>query len=201
MNTTIVKAPYAGGFAGILPGDRIAVVNGVRLDRAVRVIGAFPNRLVLDPPYRSAVEWSLYADQHEVEVLVPEAARPFGPKRPPKRPVRVVEGVRLVSHGDGHWATEDGRHGIQREAGVTYCDEQHPMRFTTDLRRDVLARPHLYSAGAYNAARADRSGYLCDGGEHTYPVWTVWSDGTENDVAATMEAALEILASALRRQV
>lgn len=90
---------------------------------------------------------------------------------------RTIAGLRVISQGSGHWATEDGRFEIRLGYdGVTYCDEAHPMKLTAGLIADIKERPHLYPPEASWAVRIGKHGYLCPGSEeHILPdAWQVW---------------------------
>lgn len=188
-------------YADLHPGDRIVAVNGKMLPEPRVVDYVLSDRVRVVPPRPSSVEWWLYADQHEVEIAAAEPPPAPEPKKPRKPPSRVVEGVTLHSSGDGTWQSEDGHYGVQREDGVTFCDGEHPVRFTPALILSIRERPHLYPPSASWSVRVGKRGYLCPGvEEHTYPVWTSWAHNWLGDIADTMGAALDILATEIRRE-
>ncbi len=89
-------------------------------------------------------------------------------------------GVVLVSHGDGHWESEDGAWTIAHEQrGMTICDEPHPVRITPSMVE--YATSHLdnpFSRDVVFAVRSGKKGYWCPGGtEHEgEPVWILDSE-------------------------
>lgn len=111
---------------------------------------------------------------------------------------KSVAGLLLVSDGKGHWATADGRSGVQREYGLTTCDGPHPIRLSPSVRSTILAQTAAYPYEASWAAIRGAKGYRCPGNaEHPYPIWTVWHDGwfiEDGGIFPTMREALDRLA-------
>lgn len=198
--------------------DQVAVVNGERLSEPL-VVGTIEARRVrLVPPRESAVEWWLYEDQHDVEIVRPDVsalreiiegrAEKTIPTKPqpvakPKRPAsRTVEGIRLVSSGEGHWHSADGRYGVQLESGVTFCVDKHPVKITRQLRQ-WAEENHTRSVAqpVLSAIAMGRRGYLCPGDEeHGYPVWTIWVNGeVVDETGDTFAAALDIFGAEIRK--
>ena len=204
----------------VRPGDRVVAVNGRPLPWVLVVEEVLDGgrSARVTPPHPTPVEWRLYADRDldvqtatEPAPTAPEpqpAPEPLAaaskPRRPHRVPSKTVEGIRLLSGGGGHWASEDGRYGVQQEWGLTFCEDQHPARLNADSRREVLANPRAYSTAKVEAARRGARGYLCPGGqEHAYPVWTAWAPGARGadlSAADSMSEALDVLAAAIRAE-
>ena len=93
---------------------------------------------------------------------------------------RIIDGLKVISQGDGRWLTEDGRYEIRLGyGGLTTCDEAgHPVRITRDLAADIRDNPHAYPAEASWAVRTNQRGYFCPGSEtHQAPDdWQVWDN-------------------------
>lgn len=186
MSTTAVRH--------LRPGDRVVAVNGSTIP--ARTVDHVDDRgsAWLVPLQGQGTTHRLYDDQHTVAV---EPA----PVVPARVAVRIVAGLRLVSQGEGRWATADGLSGVQRESGLTFCDEAHPVRLSASLIEAVKANPHNYPSKASWAVRIGAKGYLCPGQEdHTYPIWTAWHRTNWTDEQYdTMTDALAGLADAVRK--
>lgn len=183
------------------PGDRVVAVNGSPLP--VRVVDHVDARgsAWLVPLPGQVTTARLYDDQHTADVeSLPAPPTPA----PPRRAVKAVGGLRLISDGDGTWATADGRTGVQRESGLAQCDAEHPVRLSRFLIEAIKRNPHNYPSEASWAVRIGAKGYLCPGyTDHSYVVWTVWLDGKwldDGGQCASMREALDSLAEEIARR-
>lgn len=181
----------------VRPGDRIVAIDGSAKEPPLIVHGdpfqrAGAIRLV--NPLGTATVWNLYPDtQVRDEVVVerdePERTtpEPLPAELPANSPHRLAVrslpgGVRLLSDGDGFWASDDGRWQVHVNDGyLTECENPHPVRLTAALAKAVRENPNLFPEEAQEAVWGVRPGYRCPGGhEHSYSLWVVW-DETRGD--------------------
>jgi hypothetical protein len=118
--------------------------------------------------------------------------------------VLTVTKMRLLSEGDGHWKSEDGRVAIHRDSTFeTECElAPHPVRlgraeYAWYRGLDAWDKEHRVEPYEKRMAlREGKRGYLCPGGEtHYYTMWTVEVDGewtdTVHDSFAEARGAVE----------